>query len=100
MDPQEVLVHHVVDVQKAAADFREASKKGLLLHFLRQTVSANISLIVHLCRSGSASTTGTLDPDAEKKMPPKKQIAGRWYVNTYKRHLSMSIMTFLQVGST
>ena len=53
-------------------------QKGGLLHLLRQTVPVNIFPIVHLCRSGSASTTGTQGPVAEKKMPSKSrsQVSG------------------------
>ena len=39
-------------------------------------------LPVRLCRRDSASTTGNLDPDGEKKMPSRKQIAGRWHIIT------------------
>ena len=57
-------------------------QKGGLLHLLRQTVSANFFLIVHLCRSGSASTTGTLGPRRGKEDAFEKQIAGMWLVIT------------------
>ena len=42
----------------------------------------NIFPLGHLYRSGSASTTGTLGPDAEKKMPSKTRWQGRWHVIT------------------
>ena len=57
-------------------------QKGDLLHLLKQTVSTNILLPDQLCRRDSASTTGTLDPDAEKKIPFEKQIAEKWHVIT------------------
>ena len=71
-DPHDTLVHHMVDVQKATADFREASERRLATSSQTSRVSKHF-LIVHLCRSGSASTTGTLGSDAEKKMPSKNR---------------------------
>ena len=66
-------------LKKATADFREASEKEAC-HLLRQTVSANFFLIVYLCRSGSASTTGTLRRGKEDAF--EKHIAGRWHIIT------------------
>ena len=99
VSPHEILVQHMVDIQKATADSREASERRPG-HLLRQTVSANISLIVHLRRRGSASTTGTLGPDVEKKMLSKNRLRENGTSLPCRRHLSMSIMTFLQVGFT
>ena len=48
MDPREVLVHHMVDVQKATADFREASERRPATS--SQTNCANICLKLH-CKS-------------------------------------------------
>ena len=75
-------------------------QKGGLLHLLRQTVSAKIYLIVHMCRSGSASTTGTQGPDAERKMPSKNRLQAGGMSLLCGRQFSMSIMTFLLVCST
>ena len=71
----EILVQHVVDIHKATAEFREASER-------KPATSSHMNRTngppVRLCSGDSASTTGTLDPDGEKK----KQIAGRWRVIT------------------
>ena len=82
MDPHDVLVHHMVDVQEATADFREASERRPATSSQTNRVSKQISVIVHLCRSGSASTTGTQGPGAGKEDAFEKQIAGRWHVIT------------------
>ena len=44
-EPHDILVHHLVDVPKAIADFREA-----MIHLLRQTASTR--KIVRPCTSG------------------------------------------------
>ena len=75
-------------------------QKGGLLHVLRQTVPVNIFVLVHLYRGAAASTTGTLGPDAEKKMPSKSRLRAGGMSLPCRRHLSMSIKTFLQVEST
>ena len=67
-------------------------QKGGLLHLLRQTVPVNIFLLGHLCRGGSASTTGTLlGPDAEEKMPSKSRLRAGGMSLPCRRHLSMSL---------
>ena len=78
MDPHDVL--------KLPQTFARHQKGGLL-HLLRQTMSANIYLIVHPCRSGSASTTGTQGTYAEKKMPPKSTLQAGGMSLPCRRHL-------------
>ena len=56
-------------------------QKGNLLHLLRHMVLTNIFLLNHLCRRGSASTTGTLGPVGEGDAF-EKQIAGWWHIIT------------------
>ena len=75
-------------------------QKGGLLHLLRQTMPTNIFLLDHLCRRGSASTTGTLVSGAGKKMLSKSRLQAGGMLLPCRRHPSMSIMTLLQVGST
>ena len=75
-------------------------QKGGLLHLLRQPVPTNILLLDHLCRRDSASTTGTLGSDAEKKMPSRNRLQSGGTSLHCRRRLTMSIVTFLQVGST
>ena len=77
VSPHEVLVQHMVDIRRATADFAK-HQKGDLLQLLIQTVSTNILLPDQLCRRDSASTTGTLGPDEEKKMPSNN----RWRIIT------------------
>ena len=64
----------MVDIHKAAADFRRSIRKGDLLHLLTQIVSTNILLPDQLCRKDSASTAGTLDPDGWKKMLSENKL--------------------------
>ena len=80
--------------------FSRSITKGDLLHLLTQTVSTNIFLLNHVCRRDSASTTGTLGPDVEKKMPSKNRLQGGGISLPCRRRPNMLIMTFLQVGST
>ena len=100
MDPHDSMVHHLVSMFKKLPQTFARHQKGGLLHLHRQTVSAKIYAIVHLCRSGSASTTGTQGPVAEKKMPSKSRSQASGMISRCKKQLSMSIVTFLQIGST
>ena len=76
VSPHKVLVQHMVDIQRATTDFREASERR------PATSSQTNSVNKHFATRFSAFTTSTLGPDAEKKMPSKKQIAGRWHIIT------------------
>ena len=75
MDPHEVLVHHMVDVQKATADFREASSSltnRASKHFSnRSTVQKRLSIY-----------NWNPGPRRGKEDAFEKQIAGRWHVIT------------------
>ena len=81
-DPEANLVQHMVEVQKAVADFREASER-------RHDTSSQAYrfdkdfLLDHLCKSDSASTTGIQDLDVGRKMPlrSKSQANGIDYVD-------------------
>ena len=96
VSPHEVLVQLMIDIQQIFA----THQKGGLLHLLIQTVSTNILLPDQLCRRDSASTTGTLGPDMEKKMPSKNRLQGGGISLPCRRRPNMLIMTLLQVGST
>ena len=74
--------------------------KGDLILLLRRIASTKTCLIVRLCKSDSASTTGIQDPGAERKMFFRDKSQANGMSSRYKKHLSMSIMTFLQIGST
>ena len=78
MDPHEVLVHHMVDVQKATTDFLEASERRPATS---SQTPCQLFLLDHLCRRGSASTTGTLGRRGREDSF-EKQIAGRLHVIT------------------
>ena len=67
MSEHEILVQHMV----------ARRHKGNLLHLLTRTVPISTLLPVRLGRGDSASTTGTLDPVREMKMP-----SNRWRINT------------------
>ena len=98
MDPDKVLYIIWLMIKKLPQTSRH--QKGSLIHLLGQTVSVNIAVIVYQCRSGSESTTGTLGADAEKKMPSQSRLQAGGMSLPCRKHLSMSIMTFLQAGST
>ena len=81
MDPHEVLVHHMVDVQKATADFREASERrpasssqthSAKKHFSTQSLAQKRLSIYHW----------NPGPRRGKEDAFEKQIAGRWHVIT------------------
>ena len=66
MSPQEILAEHVVDIHKVVADFRDAFQR-IQSSILSTMASTNTFLLNHLCRRGSAFTTGTLGPCVERK---------------------------------
>ena len=68
----------MVDIEKATAEFREASERNML-PLLTSTVSVNALRPVRLCRGVPASTTGTLDSRPGKEDAFEQQIAGRWH---------------------
>ena len=61
MTPDETLTEHLVDIHRIEADFATLLKE-FRLHLLKHTASTNTFLLNHLCRRGSAFTTGTLGP--------------------------------------
>ena len=57
--------------------------KEIRLHLFNFLASTNTFLLHHLCRRGSAFTTGTLGADEVRKMLSiEKQIAGKWHLIT------------------
>ena len=74
-------------------------QNGDTTHLLRHTVSAKFCLTVRLCTSDSASTTGIQDLDVGRKMPSRSRSQAGGTSSRYKKQLSMSIMTFLQIGT-
>ena len=76
MSHQDILAEHVVDIHKVVADFRDAFERNQ---------SSSSQLPNHLCRKGSASTTGTLGRDVERKMLSRNKL---------QKHLTMLITMF------
>ena len=74
MSPHEVLAEHVVDIHKVMADFRDA--------FERHMASTDTFLLNHLCRGGSASTTGTLGLDVGGKTHLSNKFTEKWHIVT------------------
>ena len=81
MDPHEVLVHHMVDVQKATADFREASER-------RPATSSQTNRVSKLFSNRSpvqkrlSIYNWNPGPRRGKENAFDRQIAGRWHVIT------------------
>ena len=55
------------------------------LPLLRHIASTNTFLLNHLCRGGSASTTGTLVPDVGGKTQLRNKLRGKWHVVTLQK---------------
>ena len=72
-DPHDTLVHHMVDVQKAIADFREASERRHDASSHTNLFSKNLS-DRSLVQKRLSISTGTLGPDAEKKMLSRNRL--------------------------
>ena len=71
--------------------------KGDTIHLLTHTRMCHI---VRLCKRDSASTTGIQDLDVGREMLLRYKSQATGMSSHYKKHVSMSIMTFLQIGST
>ena len=71
-------------------------QKGNLLHILSQTVPANALRPVRLCRGDSASTTGTLDPVGDKKLPSNNKLQEGGIPLPCRKHLIMLITMFVK----
>ena len=99
MSAEEILTEHVVDIHRIEADFRDAFERNQSSSSLSGVVNTYF-LIKHLCRRDSASTTGTLGPDVEKKMLSKNKL--RWSGTSLpcKKLLNTSNTKFFVNGST
>ena len=82
MSHQDILTEHVVDIHKVVSDFRDAFERN---------ESSSSQLPNHLCRKGSASTTGTLGRDVERKMLSRNKLRGNGILLPCKKHLTMLI---------
>ena len=100
-DPDVTLVRHMVDVQKVVAEFREASERRHDTSSQAHRFDKNVPNRSPVRKRLSIDNWNPA-PRRGKEVAFEKQIAGKWHVITlhYRKQLSMSIMTFLQVGST
>ena len=63
------------------------------LHLLKHPTSTNSSLLNHLCKRGSAFTTGTLGPDEVEKVLSRNKLQESGTLFSCKKLLNMSHMT-------
>ena len=92
LSDHEILVQHMEDIEKATAEFREASeRKHVLVNALRP---------VRLCKGDSASTTGTLDPVGEKKMPSNNKLQEGGTSLPCRRRPNMLTTSFSRIAFT
>ena len=91
------LVRHMVDVQNATADCREASER-------RHDTSSQAYRFKKKRSNRSPVqkrlSTYNWNPGPRRGKADAFETAGRCMSSRYKKHLSMSIMTFLLIGST
>ena len=103
MDTHDVLVHHwhhMVNVQKATADFREASERRPATSSQTNRVGKHLSNRSPVQKRLSIYNLNP-GPRRGKEDAFEKQIAGMSHVITLQEASEyVSIMTFLQVGST
>ena len=89
MTPDEILTEHVVDIHRIEADFCDAFERNQASS--SHMASTNTFLLHHLCRRGSAFTTGTLGPDeVRKKMLSRNKLRESGISLPYKKLLTMS----------
>ena len=81
MSPHEVLVQHVVDFQKATADFREASERRPATSFQTNRVN-KLFATRSLVQKRLSIYNWKPGPRRAKEDAFEKQIAGRWHVIT------------------
>ena len=88
MNPDEILTEHVVDITESR---RMSVKllKEIRLHLLKHMALTN-TLLNHLCRRGSAFTTGTLGPDEARQMVTRNKLQESGISLHYKMLLNMS----------
>ena len=88
------MVRHMVDVQKAVPDFREASERGHDASSQAYCFDRNLPNRSPVQKRLSIHNS---NPGPRRgKEDAFEKIAGKWHV----KHLSVSIMTFLPIGST
>ena len=99
-DHEATLARHMDDVQKkAVTDFREASERrhdtsSQSYHFDKNVPNRSLvqkRLSIYNWNPG---------PGVGRKMPSRNKSQANGMSSRYKKHLSMSIMTSLHIGST
>ena len=70
--------------------------KEISLPLLSHKASTSTFLLNQLCRRGSASTTGTLGPDVERKTLLRNKLRGNGILLPCKKHLIMSNTLFFK----
>ena len=76
-----------VDIHKVGAECRDTFERNLFL--LSDMRSRNTFLLNHLCWGGSASATGILDPDVERKTHLRNTLRWNDMFLPCKKYLSM-----------
>ena len=99
MSPHEILAAHVVTFTKLW-QISVTLLKETSFRLLSHMASPNTFLLNRLCRGDSASTTGTLGMDVERKTHLRTKLRENGILLPCKKHLTMLITIFLQVAST
>ena len=99
MSPHEVLVQHMVDIQRATADLRETSERRPATSTQTNRVNKHFST-VSLVQKRLSIYNWNPGPRRGKEDAFEKQIPVDGISLPWRRQLCMSTMTFLQIGST
>ena len=94
VSPQEVLVHHMVDIQRAIADFREASERKPATSSQTNRVSKDLSNRSPVQKRLSIYNWNP-GPQRGKEDAFEKQIAGRWHVITLQEASGRTVARLL-----
>ena len=98
-DFETILERHAVDIRKAHAEFREASARKHDTSYQEYHFDNNVPNRSPV-QKGSASTTGTQDPDVEEKALPRSKSQGNGTSLPCRSRLSMLTTSFPRIGST
>ena len=98
-DPDATLVQDMVDVRKAVAEFREASERRPDTSSQAYRFNKNFSNR-SLVQKRLSIYNWNPGPRRGKEDALRNKSQANGMSSRYKKHLSMSIMTFLHIGST
>ena len=99
-DPHATLVRHMVDVQKTTADFREASERRHDTPSQTNSFNKSVSNRSPVQKRLSFVQLESRSPTRKRRCLRKSRSQAGGTSSLCKKHLSMSTMTFLLVGST